>query len=69
VAPDGGETVSEFCIPRRTGPGEGRSGLLSASGRFGAAQRVGVGDLDLSSRGWKTRDAHLGASQRSAPVS
>jgi hypothetical protein len=38
--------------------------LLSTSGRFGAAQPVGVGDLDLSSRGWKPQDAHLGASQR-----
>jgi hypothetical protein len=38
--------------------------LLSTSGRFGAAQPVGVGDLGLSSRGWKPQDAHLGASQR-----
>ena len=34
------------------------------SGRFGAAQPVRVGDLDLSPRGWKPLDAHLGASQR-----
>src|SRR5580704_9360105 len=36
---------------RTIGPGEGGSGLLSTSARFGGAQPVGVGDLDPSSRG------------------
>jgi hypothetical protein len=54
---------------RTIGPGEGRSGLLSTPGRFDAAQPVGVGDLDLSPRGWKPRDAHLGRASGSAPVS
>jgi hypothetical protein len=43
--------------------------LLSTSGRFGAAQPVGVGDLGLSSRGWKPQDAHLGRANGPAPVS
>ena len=53
---------------RTIGPGEGRSGLLSTSGRFGAAQRVGVG-IWTSARGVEPRDAHLGRAGGSAPVS
>ena len=41
----------------------------SASGLFSAVQPVGVGDLDLSSRGVAPRDAHLGRAGGSAPVS
>jgi hypothetical protein len=42
---------------------------LSTPDRFGAVKAVGVGDLDLSPQGWKTRDAHLGRADESAPAS
>ena len=54
---------------RTIGPGEGRSGLLSTSGRFGAAVPVGVGDLDLSSRGWKPGMLTSERGNGSAPAS
>jgi hypothetical protein len=43
--------------------------LLSTSGRFGAAQPVGVGDLDLSWRVGSPRMPTWGRANGSAPVS
>jgi hypothetical protein len=43
--------------------------LLSTSGRFGAAQPVGVGDLDLSCGGGSSKMLTWGRANGSAPVS